>query len=410
MRILITTQVFPPEIHPTARIVWELARSLSDAGHYVTVAAGYPHHPHGSVLGGYQKKWILRETVDGVRVVRGWHFTSMSSAILARGFVYFSQTLGTAMASLADVRPEALINFGPPLVGPAVSALLAGHFGARHVPIIYDLYPDLAIEAGAIRNRPLIWAAKAMERWAYGRSDRIVVLSEGFRRTLVDSKGVPEEKIRVIPVWLDLDEIQRAQDPLAWRREHGISEDTFVVLYAGTMGIVSGVEILLDVAKEFSSDLGIVFLFVGEGRAKDRIQEQGRDLPNVRLFAFQPRETLSEMLSSADVGIMTLLPGRGRTSVPSKMLGYMAVGVPVLASCDLDSDSARMIREAKCGAVVPPGDALEIANALRKLRSDIPACHSAGQCGRTYLEKHHSRDSGTKAFLSLLGEFTVFHV
>ena len=56
MRILITTQVFPPEIHPTARIVWELALSLSGAGHAVTVAAGYPHHPHGKILGGYRKK------------------------------------------------------------------------------------------------------------------------------------------------------------------------------------------------------------------------------------------------------------------------------------------------------------------------------------------------------------------
>jgi glycosyltransferase involved in cell wall biosynthesis len=175
------------------------------------------------------------------------------------------------------------------------------------------------------------------------------------------------------------------------------------------MGIVSGADVLIGVANEFSGDPGIVFLFVGEGRAKERIQELGRSLPNVRLFGFQPRENLSEMLSSADVGVMTLLPGRGRTSVPSKMFGYMAVGVPVLASCDPDSDSAEMIREAKCGEVVPPGDPLAISSALRRLRSDIPARHSAGQRGRAYLEKHHSRESGTKSFLSLLGEFATPH-
>jgi len=313
------------------------------------------------------------------------------------------------MATLAGARPEVIINFGPPLVGPAMSALLARYFGARYIPVIYDLYPDIAIEMGAIRGRLLIRTANALERWIYRRSDRIVVLSEGFRRVLVESKGVAKEKIRVIPVWLDLDEIKRSQDSLAWRREHGIPEDAFVVLYAGTMGIISGAEVLLDVAREFSEDTGIVFLFVGEGSAKERIQEEGRDLPNVRNLGFQPRETLPEMLSSADVGIMTLLPGRGRTSVPSKVLGYMAAGVPVLASCDQDSDSARMIREAKCGEVVPPGDALAITNALRKLHSDISARHSVGQCGRAYLEKYHSRDSGTKAFLSLLGDFANLH-
>ena len=82
MRVLITTQIFPPEIHPSARIVWELARSLSDAGHDVTVAAGYLHHPHGKVLGGYRKEWIPRESVYGDRINRGWNVTLRSGASL----------------------------------------------------------------------------------------------------------------------------------------------------------------------------------------------------------------------------------------------------------------------------------------------------------------------------------------
>lgn len=371
------------------------------------MAAGYPHHPQGRVLGGYRKRLLLRETVDGVRIIRGWHITSTADAIPVRGLVYASQALGTAMAALAGERPEVVLNFGPPLVGPAVSAVLARCFRAHHVPVVYDLYPDIAVETGAIRNGLVIRAAKAMERWVYRNSDLIVVLSEGFRRNLVEYKGVPPEKVRVIPVWLDPEEIRRTQDPFAWRREHGIPVDAFVVLYAGTIGVVSGAEVLVDVAHRFSEDPEVVFLFVGEGRAKERIREEGRDLPNLRFFGFQPREALAGMLSSADVGIMTLLPGRGRTSVPSKILGYMAVGVPVVASCDPDSDSAQLIREAECGVVVPSADALAISNALRKLRSGSAACRQAGRNGRTYLEKHLSRESGTKAFLSVISELSV---
>jgi colanic acid biosynthesis glycosyl transferase WcaI len=405
--ILITTQVFPPEIHPTARIVWELARSLSDAGHDVTVAAGFPHHPHGAMFGGYRKRWLLKETVDGVRVVRGWHVTSTSGAIPVRGFVYATQALGTALAALAAGRQEVVLNFGPPLAGPAASALLARWSGARYIPVIYDLYPDIAVETGAVRNGPVIRAAEAIERWVYRRSDRIVVLSEGFRRILVESKGVPKDKVRVIPVWLDPDEIRRTPDPLAWRREHGVPEDAFVVLYAGTMGIVSGAEVLVDVAHRFAEDPGVVFLFVGEGRAKERIRELGKGLPNVRFLGFQPREALSGMLSSADVGIMTLLPGRGRTSVPSKILGYMAVGVPVVASCDTDSDSARLIRDAECGAVVPPSDPLAISNALRYLLLNPPSRHMAGRNGRAYLEKFLSLEVGIKGFLSVISDISA---
>ena len=405
MNVLITTQVFPPEIHATARIVWELALSLSDAGHDVTVAAGYPHHPHGRILGGYRKKWILREKVEGICIVRGWHFTSTSSAILARGFVYLSQTIGTAMAAFASVRPEVVINFGPPLVGPAMSALLARYFCARYVPVVYDLYPDIAIETGAIRSRPLIRAAKALERWVYAISDRIVVLSEGFRRVLVESKGVPKEKVLVIPAWLDLDEIKRSQDSLAWRREHGISEDAFVVLYAGTIGLVSGAETMVNVAREWSATPDVLFLFVGEGKVKESVQLEARGLSNVRFFDFQPREMLADMLSVADIGVMTLLPGRGRTSVPSKVLGYMAVEVPVLTSCDPDSDSARMILDAQCGIGVPSGDVGAISGALRRMIANREKCREMGKNGRNYLERHHSKEVGTAAFGEMIREF-----
>ena len=405
MRVLITTQVFPPEIHPSARIVWELARSLSDDGYDVTVATGYPHHPHGRLLGGHRKKLLLREEVESVPVVRGWHFTSTSPSIFVRAAVYVSQAFGTILAALAGKRPDVIINFGPPLVGPFLSMKMAKAFGARHIPVIYDLYPDVAIETGAVANGAIIRTAKAVERMIYMGSDRVVVLSEGFQRVLVDEKGVPEEKVRVIPVWIDRNEIRRAPDPASWRVRQGIPRDAFVVLYAGTIGLVSGAEIMVEVAMEWAATPNVLFLFVGEGKVKERIQLKASGLSNVKFFDFQPREMLAGMLSAGDVGVMTLLPGRGRTSVPSKIFGYMAVEVPVLASCDPDSDSARMIREAKCGIVVPPGDSGEISVALRRVIANRDQCRAMGKSGRKYLERHHSRESGTAAFGNMIREF-----
>ena len=405
MRVLITTQVFPPEIHPSSKIVWELARSLSDVGHQVTVATGYPHHPHGRLLGGYKKRLLLREEVESVPVVRGWHLTSTSSSIFVRAAVYVSQAFGTTLAALAGKRPDVIINFGPPLVGPFLSLMMAKAFGARHIPVIYDLYPDVAIEMGTVTNGAIIRAAKAVERIVYRGSDRIVVLSEGFRRVLVDDKGVPEEKVRVIPVWIDLDEIRRAKDPFSWRVRQGIPRDAFVVLYAGTIGLVSGAEIMVQVAREWAAIPDVLFLFVGEGKVKERIQLEARGLSNIKFFDFQTREILADMLSAADVGVMTLLPGRGRTSVPSKVLGYMAVEVPVLASSDPDSDSARMIREAQCGIVVSPGDAWEISEALRRMIANRDKYRKMGKNGRNYMERYHAREVGTAAFGKMIREF-----
>lgn len=404
MRVLITSQVFPPEIHPTARIVRELAGSLSDAGHQVTVVTGYPNHPHGRVLDGYAKKWILRERIDGVSVIRGWHLTSSAQSVPIRAVLFLSQAVGIAIAGWTAGRSDVVINFGPPLAGPVLSALLSGARRARLISVIYDLYPDVAIDSGVVRNRAVIWLAKALERWIYRTSDRIVVLSEGFRRALVDGKGVPGEKIRVITVWLDTNELRRPSILGDWRAAQGIPEDTFLVIYAGTIGLVSGAEVMAEVAREFAEDRGVLFLFVGEGKNKDAVRERTTGLRNIRFLDFQPREHVAAMLSSADIGVMTLLPGRGRTSVPSKVLAYMAVELPVLAGCDADSDSARMVREAGCGMVVPPSDAAAISDAIRDFRADPDARREAGKRGRAYLERFHSMEEGTKDFRFLIEE------
>jgi glycosyltransferase involved in cell wall biosynthesis len=406
MRILITTQVFPPEIHSTARMVLELAQSLGEAGHAVTVAAGYPHHPHGTLLGGYRKRPLLRETVEGVRVIRGWHPTTPSPRIAARALVYAFQALGTFFAGLAAGPVDLVFNFGPPLAGPLLSAALARIRGARNVPAIYDIYPDIAVETGAVRNRAAIAAARLAERLSYRAADRIVVLSEGFRRVLVEEKGVTAGKVRVIPVWLDPDEIRPAADPLAWRRLHGIPEDAFVVLYAGTIGIVSGAGVMADVVRGMAGEPGILFLFVGEGKARDALAASLSGAPNARFMDFRPREELSGMLSSADVGLMTLAPGRGRTSVPSKVAGYMAAGTPVLAACDPDSDSARTIRDAGCGLVVPPGDPAAISEGIRRFRADAALRADSGRNGRDHLEEHLSRAVVTDAYRRLVEELS----
>lgn len=310
------------------------------------------------------------------------------------------------LAGMTVGRPDVVINFGPPLVGPAISAFIARARRSLFITVIYDIYPDVAIESGAVRNRAVIWLAKALERWIYRKSDRLVVLSEGFRKTLQERREVSGRKIRVIPVWIDTGELRNPPVRNKWRVAHGISDGTFLVMYAGTMGIVSGAEVMAGVAREFSEDPDILFLFVGEGKKKDAVREKAAGLRNVRFLDFQPREHVAAMLASADVGVMTLRPGAGRMSVPSKILAYMAMEVPVLASCDADSDSARIVCDAGCGMVVEPGDHRAISHGLRTLRSDFAYRCEAGKRGRAYVEKFHSLDYGTKAFRRLIDEMS----
>jgi colanic acid biosynthesis glycosyl transferase WcaI len=400
MRALITTQVYPPEPHPAAVMVAELAEHLVSRGHEVTVAAGLPHHPFGRVHDGYERTTCRRESVRGVDVVRCWHFVSPSSRIAVRAAVWTSHGIAAAVGGLLAKKPDVIINYGPPLLGSILSAALATRFGSRLISVVYDLYPDIAIETGHLTNAVLIAGARQAEKLSYRVADKILVLSDGFKRTLVE-RGVSPEKVAVLPVWLDPNEIEPRPRDNAWRREQGIGLDKFVVLYAGTIGVVSGAAIILDVAERLKDESDVVFLFVGEGRVKDDLQRRAteRGLMNMRFLPLQPRAKVAEVQATADVSLVTLAPGRGRTSVPSKVVGYMAAGRPILGCVDSDCDTAEVIDAAACGTVVPPGDVDAIVAGIREFEASPSQRQEMGRRGRSYFEHAFARDA-------CLGQYT----
>jgi colanic acid biosynthesis glycosyl transferase WcaI len=381
----------------------ELAAGLARRGLDVTVAAGMPHHPTGRVADGHSRPWDSRKR-DGYRVVRMWHPTFESRRITARTFVMAMQMLSTTIAAAVSGRPDVVLSFGgPPLVGPVLSGILAAAWRKPLVTVIHDLYPDVAVESGAIRSSLVIGTARWAERLQYRLSDRLVVLGETMRDLLIRTRQVPRDRISVLPVWLDPDEIRPGPRNSAWRSAAGIGPDRFLVLYSGTAGIVSGAEVLEPLSRLVDSDVDLVL--VGGGSAWRTLEERRRSgglPPNVRLLPYQPRERLAEVQAAADLSLLTLLPGRGRTSVPSKLQGYMAAGRPVLASVDDDCDSARLVRRGGFGLVVPPCDAAAIANGIREARQDSERLAGWGRRAREVFERENARDPIVDAYESLL--------
>jgi len=404
MNVLITTQIYVPETQASAVLVQELAGALAQRGAQVTVAAGFPHHPYGRLYPGFRWQWCRVEQEDGFRVARGWHLIHPSPSVVVRGLVYASQCAAFLLGAAHSPRPDVVVSYGPPLGGPLTSAVIARQARAKLVSVVYDIYPDIAVELGYLRQPQLIRAAALAEDLMYRLSDRIVVLSEGFRRTLVQDKGVPPEKVAVIPVWLDARDIEPRDRDNPWRREMGIGPEKFVVLYAGTIGLVAGAEVILAAARRLAAYPDILLLMVGAGQAKDDLEVKARQagLDNIRFLPFQPRERLSDMQSAADVSLVTLAPGRGKTSVPSKVLGYMAAARPVIAAVDLDCDTADLIRKAGCGVVVPPGEPVTLAAAVLHYYRRPEARRTAGEAGYRYFLSHFEKERVLQQYLEVI--------
>lgn len=404
MRVIITTQVFPPEIHPTAVMAGQLAEDLAEAGWSVFVACGRPHHPTGRVPKEYEGHLFEKRVLSkGVEVRRLWHPTSQNRSLSSRMVVMATQMLATAASAVSVRRPDVVISFGgPPLLGPVLSGVVAKSHRVPVISVLHDIYPDVASDTQRI-NPVVLSAAHWLERVQYALSDYLVVLGPQSRELLV-KRGVDSRKIELIPVWLDPKEITPSDFRTDWRRELGIDQGQFVVLYSGTVGIVSGAEILADVAKTLPP--GAIVVVVGGGSAWEQLRQRLKLEPSLRqrliVVPFQDRSRLNDVQASSNLSIVTLAPGRGRTSVPSKVQGYMAAGRPVLASVDVDSDTAELVRRGSFGFVTTPGDAKAIVDMIRHAMQQPEASVKMGQRAREVFEAEFSRRAQTRRFVELM--------
>jgi len=401
LKIVIICQWYPPEYAPIGVMLQELSRDLAAKGHQVTVITGYPNHPSGVLFEGY-RKGLFSEEMDGlVRIIRCWLYTSPKRSVVSRLLNNLSFALVSFLAALRLEKHDLLFMVSPPLSNGLIAMLLRKMKGLRFVFNVQDIYPDAAIAAGIIRNPLLIRALSRFEREIYRMAEAVTVISEGFKQNLI-AKGIAAQKIHLVNNWIDAMEIAPIQKDNPFAREHGLA-DKFVVLYSGTIGLISGAGIILECAESLKANREILFLFVGEGVAKDFIMKSAleRQLKNVLFLPFQPRQILSQLQSSADVSVVTLFSGRGKSSVPSKVLGYMAAARPVVACVDLNSDTARLVERANCGIAVAAEDAGQLTAALVELYRDRKKGERLGTNGRSYLVANCSRTDMTGRYESL---------
>jgi colanic acid biosynthesis glycosyl transferase WcaI len=380
----------------------ELAEDLAAAGHDVTVMTGWPNYPAGRLFPGYRRKWRSVERAGGFRLVRTWHTLPDRRSFLSRLLWFFTFAGSSLLNTLACRRFDVVYSHNAPIFGPGLTLLACRLKRMKYAYGIFDLYPEAAAEVGAVSRGLVYRLCRKLDTWVCRHADSIPTLGPGIRASL-QARGIGTEKVPIIPFWLDDQAIRPMPRDNPWRREHGIAPEKFVVLYAGTIGRISGAAMMADVAGALRDEGDLLFLFVGEGVGKDELLDRSRrmGLTNMMFLPFQPAERLAEVQATADVGMISLLSGASRNSIPSKVLGYLAAGRCVLASVDEDSDTADCIRQAGCGLSVPAQDVEAMVRAIRQVKAPGVA-GQYGQRAREYFLRHFSRSAGTGQYRNLL--------
>lgn len=247
MRIAFLSHYFPPEIGAPAARVSELARVWAETDD-VTVLTGFPNHPTGRIPPEYRGRVFAREQKDGYSVFRCWLYATPNEGFFKRTLGHLSFMVTSFLAGAFRLRrPDVLVATSPTFFSVFSAWALGALYRAPFVFEVRDLWPGIFVELGILRNRTLIRILETLELWLYRRAALVVTVTRGFAEDIV-RRGIPAEKVVVIPNGADLERYSPGPARRSVREQMGAGLSDFLVLYIGAHGISHALERILEAA------------------------------------------------------------------------------------------------------------------------------------------------------------------
>lgn len=382
--ILICTNHFYPETFRCNDVAFEMV----NRGYDVTVLTAIPDYPKGKYFDGYGLFRKRRETVNGVKVYRAFIIPRGNGGAvrLLLNYVSFfiSSTFLSIYLGLFKKYEQVLVHeTSPVMIGvPAVIVKMI-----QKIPLFFwvlDLWPESLQAAGGINNPKVLGIFKALTKWIYKHSDKILMSSKGFE-TSITQKGDFAKKLTYFPNWADkaLEQSESYDVPNL--------PDGFMVMFAGNMGEAQDFDHIMEAARLLKEEKDIHFVFVGDGRKRPWV-EQYRDShglqETVHWLGRHPIEAMPFFFEKADVMLMTLKDvSIFNLTAPAKLQAYMSAAKPVLAM--MNGEGPRIIAEAECGRSVDAADAVGLAQTIREMsKIDKTVLSEMGKKGKVYQMTH----------------------
>lgn len=397
-KILILSLVFPPDSVSTAQIVGNLAQDFKSYGHTVNVLTTSPHYNRDLDAESRQplrKFWGSALKLSDYHGIPVYHsaIPRKASNVIARllGWIGF-HLLSTFAGMILISRPDIIIAPSPPLTIGLSAWFLAKFFRVPYIYNVQEIYPDIAIKLGALKNPLLILFFRVVERFIYMKSAKVTVISSGMKKNL-SAKCVPPEKIAVVPNFVDLREFWPLPKENSFSRRYGL-DGKFVVSYAGNLGPAQGLDTIIEAARILRSEHAIQFLMMGDGMLRDRIRQWILDLgiTNFLLLDYQPYSIIPMVYAASDINLVPQASQTGLEAIPSKVYRIMACARPVLAVTDTDSDLGTLVRSTGFGAVIPPGSATSLVQSILGAYRDQKSWQEKGLIGRRHVEVNYTRE------------------
>jgi len=397
LKLLVLCQLFYPELISTGQTLTELCEELAGMGVKIEVLCGPPTL--------VDQKGKIEKTINykGITINRVFSTRFPKLNLFGRISNQVTYALSTFRRLIFDRSQRPILV----VTNPPFLAFFCALLGRKFIYLIHDVYPDTAVKLGLIKPNGLlarIW--DRLNAFTYSRAARIIVIGRCMQEIIQRNVPSQKNKVKMIHVWSNDKLIGQAAGKNNPFIERWGLKDKFVVGYSGNMGWFHDMETIMQAADQLQAQKDLVFLFIGEGHKKRWMIDytQKRGMTNCQFHSYVKREELGLALACSQLGLASLLSEQVGLSVPSKIFGFMAAGVPIIGVLPSSSEAALVISEEKCGLVVRPGDAAGLAAAILRLKGDPEARAVMAKNARQAIAQKYSLHWAAAAYYAIISD------
>jgi len=392
--ILYLHQYFKTPAQPGGTRSYWIARELISHGHEVTMIAGNQNIT--------QKKEV--KMIDGIRVIYLKVPYSNNMGILQRFWSFVRFMFGSTQVALKQKDVDLVIATSTPLT-IGFPALVLNYF--KKTPYLFevrDLWPEVPIQMGGLKNPLLKKLAIAFEERIYKKAKHIVALSPGMEDGVI-AAGIPSEKVSMIPNMAKIDKFWPRNINSEVYEKFNLKKNSFKVIHFGAMGLANGLEYIINTANELKKQNinDVDFILLGDGAVKEKLEAEVKTqkLSSVFFLGKFPMNETSEIVNACDVSLVTFanLPILA-TNSPNKLFDSLSAGKPIIVNSN--GWTKKMVEKHECGFYVNATKPNELAELLLQIKSQKPLLEKMSQNARKLAEAKYDKSILCKEFADVV--------
>ena len=405
MKVMQLTGYFLPEKAASIYLTENRLEAFAKAGFDTVIWASRPTRGLSDEEYQEYKKKYLETMYSGKVTVHRFAMFRESKNPLLRALRYSLNWIIQLWKGLREKDVDCIYLASTPPIQGMLGAFIKKFRGIPFVYNLQDIFPDSLFNNGLANKGGMLWKiGRIIENFTYKHADKIIVISEDFKKNIM-AKGVPEEKIVVVYNWVDQNavvNVERENNKLF--DKYNLDRSKFYIEYSGNIGLSQNMDMLLEVMEDLQDNYpDINLVLVGEGAYKAQVEKivVDKKLNNVVMLPFQPYEDISYVFSLGDAGLVISKPGTGAASVPSKTWSIMSASRPVLANFD-ENELKDILAGNECGIFTKAGDKEAFKQSIITLYDNRELCKQYGKNGRQFVLDNLTREVGTQKYVDVI--------